>query len=84
MVRVQTFLFDIFVWPFLVYFINADGFHPAQIKKKPLHGPNNIFSCFRAKKGQKRHVDGQHGELRFFVTPQMLFFFIWFHFLSVT
>ena len=27
-----------------------------------------------AKKGQKCHVARQHGELHFFVTPQMLYF----------
>ena len=64
-----------------VFFINPDGPHPGQIKKKPLHGRNNFFSGFRAKKGQKR-VAGQHGQLRFFVTPKH-FFFISIHLISI-
>ena len=55
-----NFLFDLFLWPFLFFFTNPDGPHPGQIKKK--NGPNNFFSGFGAKKGQKRHVAEQHGE----------------------
>ena len=50
--------------------MNSDGPHPVQIKKPPLHGPNNLFRFYR----QKRYVPGQHGGLRFFVTPQTLLF----------
>ena len=34
-VRAQTFLFDPFLWPFLVFFTNPDVPHPGQIKKTP-------------------------------------------------
>ena len=34
-VRAQTFLFDLSLWPFLVFFTNPDVPHPGQIKKTP-------------------------------------------------
>ena len=34
-VRAQNFLFDLFLWPFLVFFTNPDVPHPGQIKKTP-------------------------------------------------
>ena len=34
-VRAQTLLLDLFLWPFLFFFTNPDGPHPGQIKKTP-------------------------------------------------
>ena len=82
MVRAQTFIRH-FLWPF--FFINPDGPHPLQIKKKPLQGPKkNFVSGFMAKKGQKRHAAGQHGELVFFCDSPNAFFKIWLHLISIT
>ena len=48
-----------------VFFINPDGPHPGQIKKNPCKGEIIFFSGFMTKKGQKRHVTGQHGSYVF-------------------